>query len=450
MKRTYKKTSTSSSAKKTYTPAQKAYFAARKYIPKGTSATLGAAAGSAIAGPVGRAVGAAVGRQFAKLTGVGEYSIQNIPSNSSYRSSNSIMNPRTAFAPTFKSRTQDVVLTRSEYLCDIYTGTGTPTNFNLQNFNINPGLNYSKGGAFSWLSGIAPNFQEYRFEELVFEYRATSGESTGSNTALGSVIMAANYQATDPNYSNKAQMLDSQWSISGPPCDNILFPIECKNSEQQLKFHNIRAGPLGSNQNQDLFDMANFQIATIGCPTASQQIGELHVVYRVRLSKFQTSPINTLSNNAHYTGYVGSGAFCSNAHPLGTGGQTTSLVPRNSNQMTLTFDYNANTIFFPPLISSGIYCIMLNWKGSSTAVTSPTMTFSNCALTANIFNYQDSQATVVSNSGQTSGQLTFTMFVTVSAQNASFTITGVTLPTTCYSVDINIQEYNSLDNKVGQ
>lgn len=403
----------------------------------------GAGIGRKIGGMFGsKRIGASLGRRvggFAakRMTGRGDY---NLVSGSSVMNDNS-------YAPSFKTSGRDVVISRSEYLTDIYSGTGTPTAFNLQSFLVNPGLNQGNGGAFSWLCNIAANFQEYTIEQMVFEYRPTSGNSTGSNTALGTVIMCANYQSTDANYTSKAGMLDSQWALSGSPDKQILFPVEC--ADKQFKMYDVRTGPILSTQNQDLFDFCNFQIATLGCPTASQALGELHVSYTVKLSKYQTSPAAALTRSAHYSIYVAAlTAGPTNNQPLGT--SSIPLVARFNNQMPLTFDYTsgASKIIFPPILPIGtILQIRLVWKGSSVACTGITPSaYTNCEISQSVFSPLDSQVTGVIPVALTTTIYPYWVMIKITAYNASVTFPAQTLPTTCYSLDLSVQEFNPLCN----
>lgn len=394
--------------------------------------SLGGLAGSYVGGYLGRRVG----QGFNKITGRGDY-----------YSGSSLM-PPTSYPAHFKNAGKDIVVSRSEFLCDISSGAGTPSAFNLQSFLVNPGLQYSRGGAFSWLCNIAANFQEYSIEQMIFEYRPTSGNSTGANTALGTIVMCANYQSTDANYTSKAAMLDSQWAISGEPSSKILFPVECAPSDKQFKMYDIRTGPILSTQNQDLFDFCNFQIASVGCPTASQILGELHVTYTVRLSKYQTSPVGNLISNAHYTIYNSAlTATATNTQVLGT--NTWPMVARTNNQMALTFDYTASAsrIIFPPTLSQGTYLVRLTWKGTSTVLNLSTApTFTNCAALSPgpILSPLDSQVNYSTNSTMTAGVAFFNFYFQVTAQNAVITFSSETLPTTVYSVDLSIHEVNPL------
>lgn len=59
--------------------------------------------------------------------------------------------------------------------------------FNGLVYKINPG----NPETFPWLSSIASNFEAYRIEGLVFEYKTMSADALNStNTALGQIILS--------------------------------------------------------------------------------------------------------------------------------------------------------------------------------------------------------------------------------------------------------------------
>lgn len=429
------------------------YKAAKKYVPKGTAArvggTLGASAGSMLGNAaVGAQIGKAMGKQFAKITGVGEYSMSN---------SNSIMNPRTTMQPRVEYADEDIIISRCEYVTDLVSGaTGSPTSFDLNTFYLNPGLDSASGGIFSWLPQVAQGFSQYKFEQCVVHYKSASGDSTGANTALGNVFLCANYQATAPSYTNKLDILNSQYAVSGPPSNDLLFPIECKRSAQNLKFHQVRSGELLSNQNQDLFDYCSVQIGTQGIPTANQVLGEIWITYKVRLSKYKTNDKSNLVRSANYrwTGAAGQGPV--SAYPLGQSDVYNSAPVRSpGSNLTLTIAAStlaAQSITFPEYLSDGTFLVALIWRSAAlSAITwnmQGTLTFTNCVATNVLFspNSAAGQSSTVNNqqiTTPTTLRFSYVQIIQITGPSAKITVSGAgTLDTDCTDFQILVTEVN--------
>lgn len=362
------------------------------------------------------------------------------------------MNPRTAPAPRVRNADQDVIISRCEYLGDIASSvTGTPSAFNNQTYFVNPGLNTQQGGAFSWLSTIAAGFQQYRFEQLVFEFRTTSGESVASgNTSLGQVIMAGNYISTNPDYVNKAEMLDSQYAVSGPPSSTLLYPVECKESEQELKFHQIRSGPLKSNQNGDLFDMLKFQIATVGMQANSANLGELWVTYRVRLSKFNTLNPGDVVPTANCR-WTGAGGNVDSSHPIGQGGANGPITFSPGSNLAITFDYTRQRIYMPPLVSSGAFLLEIGWFSTAASAWAfdGSYTYTNAQKNSCLFS--PNSVTVAQNDGEWNDVITptnqyfgVTLLFTVTGPGAFIQLgSGNSFPGTVTDLAIIVTQINS-------
>lgn len=444
---------------------------ARRYVPKGTGRAAGAALG-ALAGPMGSRLGSMVGAELSNITGVGSYRARRARAPKAYvpRGSRqvirgkgdydmvgdgSIMNPRTAFAPRVKNSDMDVIFSRTEYLGDVISSAnGTPSNFQITSYNVNPGLDIADGGSFSYLPQIAAGFQHYRFEQLVFEYRSMSGSATGANTSLGQIIMAANYDPTQANYGDKRSMLDSQFAVSCSPEKNMLFPVECAHHEQLFPFHDIRTGAIKANQNQSIYDLCNFQLASTGCPANGTNLGELHVTYTVRLSKTQTNGkgVQARTANYRYSQPTGTGDVLAGT-PLGANAALYPFVPSVGNNLLLTFQQtNSPLIFMPPSISAGTYLIIISWRNATAvAWAAPTFTYTNAKASLCIFSPNPATAGAVQNSQNilpittpTSTVYSNYQFFTITGSNASIAL-GVsgTLGTNIEDVNIIITQVNT-------
>ena len=160
---------------------------------------LGGLGGSAIGGyfgnaATGGAVGTSLGAAISKWLGAGDYTVDtNSVVKSSLRAASSI--------PMMHKDGQNVIVRHREF---IGTVTST-TNFAVwRTLSLNPGNKET----FPWLSGIAKNFQEYKFKGLVFHYIPTSGNAvSGTSPALGSVMFQTSYRVTDDPPAAKAEMM---------------------------------------------------------------------------------------------------------------------------------------------------------------------------------------------------------------------------------------------------
>jgi hypothetical protein len=119
----------------------------------------------------------------------------------------------------------------------------------------------------------------------VFYYKSTSGDAlVSTNTALGEVIMATNYNVSQPSFVTKLNMETAEYVTTNKPSIDCLHPIECAPKESVLERKFIRNAALNSTQDPKFYDHGNFQLATYGSQAASAA-GELWCSYKVKLFK---------------------------------------------------------------------------------------------------------------------------------------------------------------------
>lgn len=159
------------------------------------------------------------------------------------------------------------------------------TNFTIQDrLDINPGNHL----VFPWLSKIAQNFSQYRFEGLSFHFVSTSGNITNSQ-ALGSITMAVDYDPSGKDIITKQQMLATPFAVSKAPCTDSECPVECA-PQQMMNGGLLYIRDLApANQDLRFFDLGQFILASDGQDSNAngQQMGELWVTYQVALYKPQ-------------------------------------------------------------------------------------------------------------------------------------------------------------------
>ncbi len=149
--------------------------------------------------------------------------------------------------------TDTISITHSEYLQDI-----VPTSANFQTvFSalINPGL----GASFPWLSQVAQYYEEYRFNQLVYEFKTTV--ALGNSSASGSIIFATQYNPTNALYTGKQAMENAFASNSFSMAQSGVHGVECDPSKEVQDWEYIRTGAVPSGQDQKSYDKALVQVA---------------------------------------------------------------------------------------------------------------------------------------------------------------------------------------------
>jgi len=247
----------------------------KPYRYPGVGARWGANAGSAIGNlispGIGGSVGGYLGRGAGKLahaaiktvTGFGDYNV----------SQNSLVFNRDA-VPEFSNNERCTHIKHKEFVGDIRSSVG----FDLSQYEINP----ANPMLFPWLSGIAANFEQWVCQGMIFQFKTTSATAVAStNTALGTIIMATQYNSLAPPFTNKVQMENYEFCQSGVPCESIMHPIEC-DPKQTMCNGMFYVNNDGYNAQADprLYNIGTFNIASVGAQAAST-CGELWVTYDI-------------------------------------------------------------------------------------------------------------------------------------------------------------------------
>lgn len=330
---------------------------------------IGGVAGSYF-GPLGSQIGSLGGDILSKITGWGEYSVNE----NSIAEGNAI--------PSFYNDGQGMVVCHREYITDI---TGSVA-FSLSQYAINPGL----AATFPWLATVANGFEEYEMLGLVFEYRPSSGTAVSTTSAaLGIVTYATNYNPFEPVFNTKQQMESYEFSTSSVPFNKMMHPVECAPRSTVFGKRFIRnSGVLSGTL--DSYDLGNFQLATVGMQSA-YIIGELWVSYHVRLLKprIDLTPTGTFTHVSETAA-----ASATAAAPFGTTGGTVRVggnVPGIVAGSTTTINFN----------NPGTYFLNWRWVGTGMAG-NPGFTYgaNMAAATQTIFN-NSTQADAVTATGST-------------------------------------------------
>lgn len=376
----------------------------------------------------------------ARISGKGDYRIYRSLKNSlrgrgDYRSvkSNVFLGGQT---PTMRNSIKPgggTVISFKEYIGDVVSSP-TANTFDLKAYYINP----TESSTFPWLSQLASNYQEWEAQGIVFHFKSMSGDALNSvNTSLGQVIMATNYDPTQPDFSSKPEMENTEFSQSVRPSADCLHMIECAKSANVLSNLYTTDPIVGSR----FSNLGKFEIATNGCQGTSVNLGELWVTYQIELLKPKLS--DTLGEDISFALMQG---LASNTFPAGIVG---SLTINGSSTMQVR-EPDGNKIFFPDSSIPKTYQVVLGWNGGGATITQPAFSLVGCSIVQDIYRASGgtpSNNIYVPSSGVLSSRMAFSANINVpSGEGAYMNFAAGIIPNTA-SVTILISEMpNSLEN----
>lgn len=226
--------------------------------------------------PAAAAIGHYIGNKIKDITGYGDYTIRK----------NSLMPGYVPSVGNVSAHPGGLTISHKEYIGDVITAT-TAKDFTITKYELNP----SNSKLWEWLAQIACNYEEWVPEGILFYYKSTSGDALSStDTSLGTVIMATQYNPYNTDFTSKADMESYEYCVSGSPAQDMMHMIECDPSEGSISTYyvnNINSTAGSSSKIMDLrFNrLGNFYIATVGFQGTKVNIGELWVTYQITLLK---------------------------------------------------------------------------------------------------------------------------------------------------------------------
>lgn len=303
-------------------------------------------AGDYLAGavPGGNLIAAGSEALHKSISGSGDYTINDAMSHA---------------VPSFGGGEVDHIRVRSrEYLGPISGSSDFKLDSRLL---INPGNH----AAFPQLAKLAAHYQQYIMKGLIFYYKTTSSVAVNTaDPALGQVIMAFNYDATEPSYSSKAEMLQSQYCSAGAPCQDIVHGVECAPFTNGSEVKRIRHGDPSENISDPLnTDLGTFQLAVEGTNLAATRVGELWVTYDCVLIKSRDSKGSEVPlYDATFSGDAVVGPFETLVQQRFN---TIGMEPSSDN----AFYDQPTTLVFPRFMDDGKY--LLQWQLINPAPSDP-------------------------------------------------------------------------------
>ena len=212
--------------------------------------------------------------------------------------------------PRIRNTRMGTIISHKEFLTDVQSSVG----FVSATFNLNPGLRSS----FPWLALVAQCYEEWLPRGIVVEYRTTSSDTLNAvNPALGSVIIATQYNAANPDFVNKQQMENYEGAISCKPSVSMLHQVETKRKQNVNDEFYIRTGPPPANTDIRLYDLGKVQVSTVGSQATGNVIGEIWISYEVEFRKPKI-PADPLSEGCHFSIAAAAATGESPANVVGT------------------------------------------------------------------------------------------------------------------------------------
>lgn len=324
-----------------------------------------------------------------------------------------------------------------EYLGDVTLGTAGA--FNAQTFRLQPG----NSRTFPWFSTIAQQYEEYIFNGVVFEFKSTASDlSTTAN--MGSVMMATNYDPSDPVFANKQEMLMSAYSQEFKLDDNGFHGVECAYFETPNAIKFIRTSQ-NDPADVDDYDLGNFTIATQGSSgIGGTVIGSLYIYYDITLLKERLwGNLGRAFLNLSIQGTINNANAFTNALPLDW--SQPRLFTGGNLQFSQVCQTN-NVITLPNWTPNACWLIIIQWNGSGAAgFVSPTPTFLGCRVIPEFWNtigHLHGPGT-----GEVSGRVLQTYMLQQTTQVATVTLSaGGTLPTGNRNFAFTLQQIDNLAN----
>jgi len=319
---------------------------AKKKKKKASGGGGGGSVGKSIGSKVGGWVGDLASKALMAITGFGDYKVTY----------NSLVNSNQV--PQFSITDRKTLIRKREF---VGTVTSPGSAFTTTPFLVNPTT-----PLFPWLSELAPSFEQFRIHGMIVDFVSTSATAVSStNTALGSVIIATQYNTLAPAFASQQQMENYEFCTSCAPSCSMIHPLECAPGlttipELYVDINyggDIRFGALGV-----------VVVATVGQQAASV-VGELWVSYDIELLKPKVLS-GTPTGGFAYSLFTNRSSGDLNNPFGGLAAEATARGPfPNGSDLAVTFPSTvtaSNNVIQFPYGTSGTYLVIMYGNGTST------------------------------------------------------------------------------------
>lgn len=380
---------------------------------RGGGAALGAAAGSSMGmGVSGSVAGSKLGARLSKAIGSGDYEIQSdVKANSLFKGDGPSM-------PSFGSSS----ITRfkhREYIGDVVAGANN--SFSFQKYAVQPAFRES----FPYLAQISRNFTRYHMKGLIYEYVSTTSPYLAGG-AMGSVIMAMQYDPVLPDYASKPQMENSDFAISARPDHSIMYGVECLN--QPVGGYYLRSSASLTTQPLNFTDMGTMYVAVQNSTIpAGTPLGELWVTYDIELAIPLLSPARYAFARLNWDTL----AVTSLNSPFTAAAYQGSNLIGDFSELTVT-NSGTQAVLSMPNVSIGDVIMItavveISSGGTATGLTSTGLRFAGlnrATIVNDPITTLSTQQTAPNTVGQICDTHVATIIISVTGQNPNITVVG--------------------------
>jgi hypothetical protein len=317
--------------------------------------SIGGAIGQKVGGNTGKAIGSLVGGIVGKITGSGDYKVTS--------NTFGITGGRVSSLPSFGTMGGGTRVCHADYITDVIASS-TQGAFSATTYSVNPGLATTS----PWIAPFANQFDQYKYHGCVFVFKSLTSEFAAPTTGitagnLGTVVISSDYDVVDAQYVSKQEAENAEFSTSGPTTANLWHPIECKRGLRSQELYYTRSGAISTTGDSlRFYDVCNTQVITVGCPYASQYLGELWIIYDVEFFKPQL-----------YGGILGK-SILSASWALSTSMTTAAMftgATASATNTTTGITLSADTITWPESYAGATWRVTIGVIGASTASVTP-------------------------------------------------------------------------------
>jgi len=254
-----------------------------KGIGQGMSG-IGASIGNSILPGIGGLLGHAAESLFKTITGMGEYSVQDLPSDIHNNTLLGVQSP--LVTQQVAQMHWDGLATRIAHR-EMFSLINMTSDYTVRRYPLTP----TNVDLFPWLNGIARKFQKWKILGAVIEYvPLTVPMNTGVTPSQGTVALSIQYDTFLNAPSSMVNQLNGQGAVSGRPMDGLMCAVECDPSYTPTNPLYIRHTGMSQNPDDAWYDFCSIICATEG--PKFDNSGQLWITYDMELiSAFVESPL---------------------------------------------------------------------------------------------------------------------------------------------------------------
>lgn len=397
---------------------------------------------SAIGRTLGEKAGGWIGNKLEalvrKIFGAGDYTLTG-PNKGDINQNSLVVG---SGVPSMHATTAGAIrVSFGEYLGDI----AMTEDYSVVSYPIDP----TNPNTFPWLSKIAGNFQQWQLMGAVFILKSLSSDVAIAPTqGLGSVFGAVRYDVNSQQPTSKAAILNSMFSSSSKPSQNIALPVECAREQTAQPILKIlEQGTMPSDM--QLYRIGWLDIATEGAANSYPSALELHVTYDIQLLKPKVD--NAAGGRAYFCDLLGTDY----STPLKPIPDSVAVKQPRIDTIGLTTGSDYQTLYFPLSISTySVWCVQFSCIGTTTSnVTFMSLSGGNGMNSATVLNDQQTYSYSCPASGTNTGvnNISLTFFFSYDGTGTTadppyflFQYAGSTLPSTIVGSNLLITEMNPI------